>query len=92
MTVRYVDNPAGYREFLHSSGLAANIQGRVDAVAANAKTNAVRESGAYAESITAIVEDHPSRVVGHVSSDLPYAAAIEARTGNFARALDAAAG
>lgn len=91
MASGFVPNAAGYREFLHSEPLAADMKRRGEAVAAAAQASAVRESGDYADSVAVIVEDHPSRVVAHVSASVPYAAAIEARTGNLARALDAAA-
>lgn len=92
MPSTFVPNAAGYREFLHSAPLSAEMRRRAEAVAASAQAAAPKESGAYANSITVVVEQHPSRVVAHVQSDVPYAATIEARTGNLARALDAAAG
>lgn len=90
--VRFVPNPAGFRELLHSPELAAYLLARAERVAAAARATAPVESGAYRDSITAETVDHPSRVVAQVHARDWKAHIIEADTGNLARALDSAGG
>jgi hypothetical protein len=88
--VRFVPNPAGFRELLSSPELSAHLQSIAERVAAAARSSAPVDTGTYQSSIGVMVEKHPTRVVAHVTSSDPDAGIIEAHTGNLARALDAA--
>lgn len=88
--VRFVPQASGFRELLHSSELAAFLEGKAQAVASAARSNAPVETGEYVDSIDVVIDDHPTRVVAHVVATAEHAMVIEANTGNLARALDAA--
>lgn len=82
-------NHPGMRQLLLSGGIAAEMHRRAEAVAAAARANGPVDEGDYVESIH--VEDVVTdRAVSRVVADVEYAAAVEARTGNLARSLDAA--
>jgi hypothetical protein len=80
-------NRAGIIEVLKSSEVEAALMSVAEAAAAAARASAPVSSGAYQDSISAFTEMHADRVVAHVSSDAPHAMAVEAATGNLARAL-----
>lgn len=88
--VRFVPNGAGFRELLHSEGVKSMLEAKAEAVASTARSNAPVETGEYRDSIAVRVVDHPTRSVAQVYSSDDKAHVIEARTGNLARALDAA--
>lgn len=75
----YLDGGHGVREQLRE---------RAEQVASAARDGAPVLSGTYRDSIE-ITEDRTDRLVVRVVADVPYAGAVEAATGNLARALDA---
>lgn len=88
--VKFVGNRVGYSEILHSAAMNAMLQGKGEAVASAARQSAPVDTGEYRASILVRVVDHPTRSVAQVYSDDDKAQVIESRTGNLARALDAA--
>lgn len=91
-TVKFVPNPAGFRELLTSPGVSGDLKSRADRVAAQATSTAPRDSGEYAAGIEVVMENHRDRVVAHVVATAPHSMRVEANTGNLARSLDAAGG
>ena len=87
MATRVKLNRAGIIEVLKSSEVEAALMSVAEAAASVARASAPVSSGEYQNSISAFTEMHADRVVAHVSSDAPHAMAVEARTGNLARAL-----
>ena len=84
-------NSPGMRDLLSSPGVRADLRRRAAAVEAAAKASAPVDTGAYRASIH--VEDATTdRAVVRVVSGDAKAFVIESRTGNLARALDAAGG
>lgn len=84
-------NSAGVRELLRSAGVRAELARRMDKVQAAAIQSAPVDTGAYRDSIRR-VSVTTDRAVERVSSSAPHAALVESRTGNLARALNAAGG
>lgn len=80
-------NRAGIIQVLKSPEVEAALMSVAEAAASAARASAPVSSGEYQDSISAFTEMHADRVVAHVSSDAPHAMAVEARTGNLARAL-----
>lgn len=81
----------GVKALLNDAGVRSELAHRMYPVEAAAKASAPIESGAYRASIH--IEHHTTdRAVVRVVADVAYALAVEARTGNLARALDAAGG
>lgn len=76
-------------EALNSPELAAMLKERAEAVAAAARSSAPVRTGAYRDSITAEIA-HTDRVVGRVYARASHSWAVEANTGNLARALGSA--
>lgn len=81
----------GVRELLQDPGVAADLARRGQAVAAAARASAPVATGAYRDSIQ-MTTSTTDRAVVRVGSSDPKAFIIEAKTGNLARALDAAGG
>ena len=81
----------GMRELLNDSGVRAELERRAERVAAAARSSAPVETGAYRDGIT-VYDDTTDRAVVRVGSTARHAPLVEAKTGNLARALDAAGG
>lgn len=81
----------GVRALLNDPGVRAEVGKHADRVLAAAKSSAPVESGRYKESIHR-VSVTTDRAVERVVADAPHAHLVEARTGNLARALNAAGG
>lgn len=81
-------NQAGFDKLAHSGLVAAACKKEADKVAAKAKASAPRDTGAYANSIHVVIEDHPTRVTAQVVASDPKALLIESLTGNMARAVN----
>jgi hypothetical protein len=90
--VKVTLNSAGVREVLHAPGLVADMQSRMERVAAAARGSAPVVSGEYRDSIHTVTVDHGDRMAVQVVADSDHAMAVEAATGNLARSLDAAGG
>lgn len=86
---RLVMNHAGMRELAKSPGVADALRAPAARVEAAAKASAPVVIGAYRDSIRAW-STTTDRAVVRVGSSVPYAMAVEARTGNLARALGTA--
>lgn len=84
-------NRGGMRALLTDGGVRSFVASRADAVAAAARATAPVDTGAYQRSITRI-STTTDRAVERVVATVPYAAVVEASTGNLARALNAAGG
>jgi hypothetical protein len=84
-------NSRGMADLLKSSGVRAELKRRIAPVEAAAKGNAPVASGEYRDSIRT-VSATTDRAVERVEASAPHAFVVEARTGNLARALDAAGG
>lgn len=84
-------NTAGIGELLKSAPLRSDLTARMERVLSAAKSGAPVASGTYRDSLR-IEQATTDRAVVHVVSDVSYAMAVEARTGNLARALDQAGG
>lgn len=90
--VRTKVNSREIDSILHSARLAADLRNRAERALATARANAPVASGAYRDSLHVQVVQNPSRVVARVVSNVSHSGAVEARTGNLARALDSAGG
>lgn len=89
--VRVKLNSAGMRALLNDPGLRADLTTRAERVLAAAKASAPVDSGEYRDSLH-IVDDTTDRAVVRVGSSAPHGLLVEMKTGNLARALDAAGG
>ena len=85
-------NRRGMGELLKSTGVRAELHRRAERAAAAARASAPVATGAYRAGIRVEDRVHPSRVVSRVVADVPYSMVVESKTGNLARALDAAGG
>ena len=87
-------NQAGVRALLSDPGVRAELERRAAAVEAAAKASAPVASGQYRDSIRAQSDSSPidGRARATVGATAPHALVVEARTGNLARALNAAGG
>lgn len=87
-------NRGGVRAVLSDPGVQAELDRRAADVAAAARATAPVDTGQYRDSIR--VESGPSPIDGRaratVVATAPHALLVEARTGNLARALNAAGG
>jgi hypothetical protein len=88
---KVVLNSPGMRELLTSDGVRADLERRAEAVAAQARSTAPVQTGDYRDGIE-VFGDTTDRAVVRVGSTVRYAPLVEAKTGNLARALDAAGG
>ncbi len=82
-------NSAGIRAILGDP--SGHLRGLAERVLAAAQANAPVESGEYRASLH-VEQVTTDRAVARVVANAPHALAVEARTGNLARALDAAGG
>lgn len=82
-------NQAAIDALVTDPGVTEDMMRRGEQVAAAARSDAPVLTGAYRDSITVTEREGGGVDVG---SDLPYALVVQARTGNLARALDAAGG
>lgn len=80
---------AGVREVLNSSGTRSMLTSKAGPVLAAAQSGAPVATGAYRASLR-IEQATTDRAVVRVVSDAPHAFAVEADTGNLARALGSA--
>ena len=80
---------SGMKELLRSVGMQAMLRPRAEAVLSAAEASAPVATGAYKASLH-LVEETTDRAVYHVAADVPYAMFVQVKTGNLARALDAA--
>lgn len=89
--VRVKLNSAGVVALLNDPGVRRHLETLAARVASAARSSAPVESGGYRNSIESgtVTTD---RAVGRVTATAGYALLIETRTGNLARALDAAGG
>lgn len=92
--VRVDLNRSGIRDLLSAPGVRAELDRRAQAVAAAARASAPVRTGAYRGSIRVEVGVSPvdGRARAVVRADVAHATAVEARTGNLARALNSAGG
>lgn len=67
-------------------GMDSALQQVADQKASRARSTAPVASGAYRDSIH-VETEHTDRMVKRVVADVPYAAKVEADTGNLGRAL-----
>lgn len=81
----------GMRQLLQDRGVVQDLERRGRSVLASAVASAAVESGAYRDGLT-VWTAQTDRPVVRVGSTVDYGPAVEARTGNLARALDAAGG
>ena len=89
--VRVRLNSPGVRQLLRDDGVREFLRAQARKVAAAARESAPVDTGAYRDSIH--VEDATTdRAVARVVADDWKAMLIESRTGNLARAVDAAGG
>lgn len=89
--VRVEPNGAGMRALLRDPGVRAELTRRAERVLAAAKESAPVDTGEYRDSLH-VIEDTTDRAAVRVGSDAPHGLLVEAKTGNLARALDAAGG
>lgn len=90
-TVKVKISSPGILALLKSEGVRGEIRRRSEPVLSAAINGAPVASGAYRDSLSA-VDDTTDRAVVRVGSSVSYAGVVESRTGNLARALDAAGG
>lgn len=89
MATRVKLNSKGVREVLNSKGTRAMLTAKAEPVLAAAEASARVVTGAYRDSLE-IRQDTTDRAAVRVVATVSYALAVEANTGNLARALDAA--
>jgi len=89
MSVKVKLNSRGMRELLTSSDVRRMLAGRADRVLSAARASAPVKTGAYRAGLTS-APGTTDRAVHRVGSTARHAPVVEARTGNLARALDAA--
>ncbi len=82
-------NSAGMRDLLNGNEVESFLEGRGEAVLRAAQSSAPVASGEYRDSLRMWTEQHATRVVVRVGSDVPHAYVVEANHGTLARALDA---
>jgi hypothetical protein len=91
MAAKVTLSSAGMKALLNDPGVRAELTRRAGPVLAAAKASAPVDTGAYKESI-AIVQATTDRAVVRVVATDRKSFLVESRTGNLARALDAAGG
>ena len=90
-SIRLTLNHGGIAELLKSDGVRAELTRRAERVLSAAEASAPVVTGEYRSSLH--IEQHTtSRAAVRVVSDSDHALVVESKTGNLARALDAAAG
>lgn len=88
---RVVLNSRGVVQLLNDSGVRNDLTRRAEEVLIKAQADAPVETGAYRNSLH-IEQATTDRAVVRVASDADHALDVESKTGNLARALDAAGG
>lgn len=92
MAVRVkIDYGRPFEEILNSGGVRDLVTERAERALSAARASAPVASGAYRESLR-VEQATTDRAVARVVADVDYAMVVEAKTGNLARALDAAGG
>lgn len=81
----------GMQKLLEDDGVRKELNRRAEQVAQQARLTAPVDSGEYRDSI-AVREVTTDRAGARVVSTAPHGLLVEAKTGNLARALDAAGG
>lgn len=84
-------NHGGMAALLRDPGVRAELTRRMERSEQAAKESAPVESGEYRDSIH-IEQDTTDRAAVRLVADSDHALVVEAKTGNLARALDAAGG
>lgn len=84
-------NHAGMRDLLRDPGVRAELTRRAELVLQEATANAPVDTGAYRDGLQ-IIQDTTDRAVVRIAGTAPHSHLVEAKTGNLARALDAAGG
>ena len=84
----FKQDQAGFQKLAHSAKVANACKVEAEKVAAAARASAPRDTGAYADSIHVVIEDHPSRVTAQVVASDPKSLIIESFSGNLARAVN----
>lgn len=79
----------GMQALLNDDEVRDDLTERAEAVAAQARSTAPVASGEYRDSIE-VIQDTTDRVAVRVASTAAHGLIVEAKTGNLARALDAA--
>lgn len=77
----------GVNEALSQPAMRRELQGIVDRIASAAEATAPVQSGEYRDGIHAEVDDRWVRPRGKVYAEAEHSMAVEAKTGNLARAL-----
>jgi len=80
---------AGIKDLLRDPGVRRDLTARAENVLSAAKASAPVDTGEYRDSLH-VIEDTTDRVSVRVGSNDPKGLIVEAKTGNLARALDAA--
>ena len=88
----FKQNQSGFKKLAHSRGVAKVCLQHAEKVAATARSTAPVDTGDYAGSIRAVIEDHHTRVTAQVIASDPKSMLIESMTGNLARSLNGAGG
>lgn len=83
----YRSNSAGWRRLLRSRGAQDATNTAAERVAARGKANAHVATGAYRDGIHTEEDPTPNRARTIVTSDVPYAAFVEARDNTLLRSL-----
>jgi len=91
MATKVILHSAGVAELLKDPGVRAELTRRAEQVAAQARSTAPVVTGTYRGSIR-VLEDTTDRAAVRVGATAPHGYFVESRTGNLARALDAAGG
>lgn len=84
-------NHSGMRQLLNDPGVRRELTTRAEPVLTEAKANAPVASGEYQDGLE-IQQATTDRAAVRVVGTAPHSLVVEAKTGNLARALDAAGG
>ena len=83
-------NHRGMAALLRSRGVEDDMEDRAERVVDFARRVAPVVTGTYKDSLEASTEQHPTRVVGRATANVPYATQVEAAHRVLGRAIDAA--
>lgn len=84
-------NSGGMKSLLNDAGVAADLQSRGQAVLNIARATAPVDTGEYRNSLF-LIPATTDRAVCRIGTSAPHGMIVEWRTGNLAKALDAAGG
>jgi len=84
-------NSPGMKSLLNDADVRDELTTRMERALATAKANAPVQTGNYRDGLE-LVQDSTDRVVVRVVGRAPHSHLVESRTGNLAKALDAAGG